>query len=222
MSINNFYERMLSKFPYILAIFVLRIVNWLVQGMLYAARAEQIAKISIDLILTSIFTIILANLVPLKVGIIIAFIIAHSFNWFFATNIWSTRIKKYSTMHSRIGDDSKYLAFLISVQKNIQKQNSIYGATIFGSVSTGKFHIGSDIDVKLFRKSGVMNLIKSYLFLFFMRTKANFRIFPLDIYVVDNINNYIPKKDEIPIILYDPDGILKKSYDRVSYLCDED
>jgi len=213
MAIKDFYVQTLAKVPAIISIVVLRAVNWLFQGIVFASRVEQIVKIFIDLSLTFIFITILLNFIPLIFSIIFAIIIAHSFNWIFATNIWSTRIKKYS----KTQEYSKYVTFLISIQKIIQKQNSIYGAAIFGSMSTGQFNIRSDIDVKLFRKPGFTNLIKSYLFLFQMRTKANFQMFPLDIYVLDNMEDYTLKKDEIPIILYDPEEILKKTYNRVSY-----
>ena len=158
----NFYTCVLEKLPQFLTILVIRAVNWFFQGILFGERSEQIFKILTDLILTLVFAVLLINFIPLKVSIIIAFIIAHSFNWIFNTNIHSPRAKK----SGRIQNNSKrFMSCLNYLQMMIPKQKSIYGAAIFGSMSTGKFHRGSDIDVKLFRKHGFMNSVKSCLFL---------------------------------------------------------
>ena len=59
MGIKNSYEQTLERYPPFLAKIILRTVNWLFQATLFASRAEQIAKISMDIILTLIFTYIL-------------------------------------------------------------------------------------------------------------------------------------------------------------------
>lgn len=216
MNINDLYKIILSKFPYFVAILMLRSTNWLFQGILFASKTEKIIKICIDLFLTSILIIIIYNIFPIKIteSIFIAFIISHSINWTFATNIWSVRIRNGKKINSI--SQTNFKKFLLSFQKNIQRLNSIHGAAIFGSLSAGKAHRYSDVDVKIFRKAGFYNLVASYLFLFLIRTKANFYRYPLDIYVEDNIN-YKLKKGEIPIIIHDPDFLIRKSYKNFNF-----
>ncbi len=214
MNINESFKQMLMKLPYFPGIIILRLINWLFQGMLFASRTEKFIKIMIDLILTLIFTVIIISLSSFSIisSMIIAFILAHSFNWIFATNIWSVRIKNSNKTNS---DGNDLMVFLLAFQKSLRKLKSIHGAAIFGSMSTRKFSGSSDVDIKVFRKAGISNLIRSYLFLFLIRTKANFSMHPIDIYVEDSMS-YAPKKNEIPIIIHDPDSLIRKSYKNTS------
>lgn len=215
MSFISFYERILAKLPTIIAIFVIIFVNWFFQDLLLSDRSEKKIKVSVDLILTFVFAIILTTVIPLRIAIIIAFVVAHSFNWIFNTNIYASRIKKYGIIEINF---EKIMSFLKYLQKKLQKQKGISGAAIYGSMSTGKFHKNSDIDVKFFKRCGFINSVRACLFLCFIRTKANLSKFPLEVYLMDSINNYKLKKDEVPVILYDPDQVVENSYDKVSYL----
>jgi predicted nucleotidyltransferase len=103
---------------------------------------------------------------------------------------------------------------LEDIEVKLASRDYFYGAAVFGSLSNGNFNDKSDIDIKLFRRVGAKNLILSYLFLTIARTEANIRKIPLDVYVVKGINNYSLKKGEVPLIIYDPDGLLRQSYRR--------
>lgn len=226
MDIDNlyahFYAQILTKFPRPIATFILKTINWFLQGILSIPNTEKIIKIIIDLVLILIFAAILQNFISINMSIIVAFIIAHSINWILATNIWSPRIKKINNIiRDDIRHNSNLMTFLTSLRRGLQEQDNIHSAAIYGSASTGKFHKESDIDIKLFRRSGFINLIRSYMFLFSIRAKANIYRFPLDIYVIDDVNKYKIKKNEIPIIFHDPNQILVRHYDKFNYFNDK-
>lgn len=214
MNVEKIYFSTLAKFPSNIRFFILLIVNWSFQGRIHINRVEQIIRTSIELILIAIIFYTLHYTVSfgIGIGIGIAFFLSHSLNWIFTTNIWSTQIRK----HGRIQYKSKkFMQFLMLLRQSVQNDKSIYGAAIYGSMSTGKFNEDSDIDIKLYRNDGFWNLIKSYLFLFSIRTKSNIHMIPLDIYVIDKISDYHLKEEEIPIIIHDPDYLFNDFYDKV-------
>ncbi|WP_292381602.1 nucleotidyltransferase domain-containing protein [Methanosarcina sp. UBA289] len=213
MDICAVYQNILPKFPEKIAFFILRLVNWFFQGLLFASKTELIIKILIDLVLTLAFTIFFINYYSTPISFLISFIVAHSLNWIFATNIWSTRIKKYRNPHEN--NEQFYIDSLYKLQKRVKNYEFILGVAIYGSLTAGKFHLGSDVDVKIVSKPGFKNIICSYLLLFSLRTNANFKKFPLDIYVINDIKDYDLKKNEIPIILYEVDKTMSLYYKNV-------
>ena len=216
MGIMNTYREILEKLPAHVGVPALLVGNWLFQGFIFAGTEEKVFKVSLELVLILIFFDVFDDVFQFNLILPAAIIIAHSINWLCATNIWSVRIKKSSPTlgHARA------VQVLDDLKNKLRSRDYFYGAAVFGSMCTGDFNNMSDIDAKLFRKRGLKNFILSYLFLISIRTEANIKKVPLDVYVENNIENYSLKEGEVPIILFDPDRLLRRFYNKYKiYLC---
>ena len=89
---------------------------------------------------------------------------------------------------------------------------SISAIVAFGSLSRGEFTETSDIDMQIVRTPGIFNWVKANAFGFYLRSVAFLRKIPLDLYVLDGVNQigrHI-SPHEPPIVVYDPTNALSK------------
>lgn len=188
----------------------LRVGNWVSQGFSSIDREEIIAKSVFEVIVFSLSYTIITRLLEKPASVMIAFLISHSANYIFATNVHGPRIVDDPTK-GRLPE--KAVPFLKKLKDFCDSTEYITSSAVFGSISTGKFHSQSDIDVKLCRKKGLINAIWSYLFLFRIRFYSNVRFIPADIYVIPAPDSYSPKEEEVPIIITDDNGMMAKRFD---------
>jgi predicted nucleotidyltransferase len=197
--------------------FILIPSSWFFQGQLYTDKTEKAFKILMDILLIILFYSIIINFTNFYIGILISFIIAHSISWFFNTNFLILFTKKFGFSIRGINTslDINYIKYF---QKRIKYEKSISCAIIFGSVSREVNNEMSDLDVRIIRKSGIINGLRVCIFALFERTRANFNKFPLDLFVIDSTKPLSKlRDDESPIVLYDPERRLEKIYSEVIY-----
>lgn len=196
-------------------------ISWAVQRMLYADKTENIFKILLDLILILIFYLILINFADIRVSLLSAFIIAHTFNWLFNSGVWTLFSSKFGLKILNI-ENTPQIHHIKELQEKIKKEKSILCAAVYGSISRTENRKSSDLDVRIVRKSGIINGFRACFYAFIEKSKAFISKFPLDLYVVDCTKHLSKlRKDEMPVVLYDPEGIIEKLYPRVTYLKNE-
>ncbi|WP_157860183.1 hypothetical protein [Methanosarcina acetivorans] len=199
----------LGWLPKSLVPFVVLSVNWLVQGIIGLDKIERNFKLFLDIFLTSIFYFILIQFISVSQNIIVAFIISHTLNWIFNTNVHAVR-SHYGGTRIEINDFVKYLRVF---SLKVQKQKGIECAAAFGSFSQKRFDEFSDLDITVYQKPGLVNCIMTCLFVMFERSKAFLMNFPLDIYILNDITKH-KSIDEEPIILYDPNQKIKMLHNK--------
>lgn len=198
MDINDFHRRLAktSEFPFCVRILALTISSWLFQGILYMDKTERIFKICIDVILFVIFSILLKHInVPLN--FILAFFIAHTINWILNGHIY-VLFKNLELVNTRKIEFENYLD---SLEQKAINESSIICVVLFGSLSRDELDEMSDLDVRIVRRSGVVNGIRSSFFVMRERLESFFKRFPLDIYLLDDYKGF-SKLDEDGIVLY--------------------
>jgi L-malate glycosyltransferase len=194
----------------ILALFI----HWVFQGILYADRTEKIFRIFIDIIFTLFFYFILSFIINTLISIIVAFIIAHTIN-----SIFNGQMFVVARHFGRSRNPHYRTNYIKRFKKRISKEKSIQAAAIYGSFSRGEAKFDSDIDVRIIRKSGVINGIRACSFGLSERSRALFDEFPLDLYVIDGSEHLLKLRiDEVPLVLHDPIRMLEKIYGEVDYL----
>jgi len=207
MKIHAFYKDLAKtkKYPFLIRFIFLSLSSFIFQGFLYMDKSERIFKIMITLI---VFIVLLLILRPSDAGFIILLLfLAHMFNWLFNGQIFVLlkNLKLIST------DKKKFICYIENMQKRIPQNESIVAVAVYGSLSRENIKHTSDLDVRVIRKQGLSNALNSSFFVMFERTKAFFKMFPLDIYLLDDIEN-LHGMDEYPIIIYDPENTLVNWY----------
>jgi glycosyltransferase involved in cell wall biosynthesis/predicted nucleotidyltransferase len=188
---------------------ILILMNWAFQSILYMERTEKILKISLTLAPTLVLFLLFQKHYSELTSIIISFFIAHTFNWIFNGQIF-VLFKNIRWVNT---DYDKFFMYSSALKRRIEKTDCLYLAVIYGSLSRNKLTSSSDLDVRIVRKSGLINAYKSFLFVWRERLLALIYKFPLDIYLLDDISGLSKMNlKEAPIILYDPENYIVKNH----------
>lgn len=185
---------------------IIILTNWIFQGLLYADRTERAFKIILDMTLTVVlfFAISLPN--PI-IRLVIAFLISHTFYWIFNGQLFALA-KNFGVVHN---EPQRIIDYANGIKERATRDKSIDCVAIYGSLSREEIKPTSDLDVRIIRKSGLINGFNACIFGFKERTIALYHRFPLDLYIIDSTNHLLKiRKDEIPEILYDPKNIMRK------------
>jgi predicted nucleotidyltransferase len=173
-------------------------INWSFQSLLYMDRTERVFKLSLDVLFISMIFFIANLFIPFWLAIPVSFIVGHSLNWLLNGHLFGL-LKTFE--YGEI-DSLQLNNYMADFRKRLSGENSIAQVLCFGSLSRGEINNHSDLDVRVIRKKGFINGIKSCNFVFFERCRALFLGFPLDIYVLDDTSGLSGlRDDEIPIQL---------------------
>jgi predicted nucleotidyltransferase len=126
------------------------------------------------------------------------------------SNVYLHLITSYETTSI----EKKVLKTYIKNLKERSKENqAILCIAVFGSLSRGKFHQHSDLDIRIIRKNGFKNGIMATAFIIKERMIAQKQSIPLEVLLGDSIS-FLKKmrKDEPPVIIYDPFDKIKLNY----------
>ena len=187
---NPYFRALLASKCFIL-------VNWLFQGIFIADITENIIRFVIDILLPLLIFILTSNLILS----IFMFIIAHTINYIFNSN--SPIIILY--MNKKINMD----LCLKKIEQYIKRRNvskGIRAILVFGSLTKGKASKYSDIDIRIVRKQGIINAIKTFVWTAKLRWYALRQRIPMDIFIstYDKLNKIIENEElQKQIILYD-------------------
>jgi predicted nucleotidyltransferase len=187
--------------------------NWIHQGFFYLDRTEMFYRIVWELILFSICFYLLSEFLNVgEIGsIVLSALVSHTLNWIFNDNFWACMIFTFPNLLNPGQDNT--IKYLKNLQTRLDKANYIGGGMIYGSLSRGEWRKKSDLDIRILRKSGVLNGLYGYVFVFKERIIALFNKQPLDIYLADSIK-FLKKMriDEHPVFLKNSDKNLSEFY----------
>jgi glycosyltransferase involved in cell wall biosynthesis/predicted nucleotidyltransferase len=194
--------------------------NWFHQNMTYMDKTELIFKLMYEAMLFFITFFLMKILFSFGIytNIVVSFLITHSITWFLSGHMWSLLIKKQGFSGPGV---KNLLLSLIDLQKAISKERSILCCVGFGSLSRGELHDNSDLDLRIVRKPGLIKGLRACIFAFLKRLEAYKSRVELELYVGDNLR-FLDKmrKDEPPVVLYDPKKVLSRRYSKTYSLRD--
>lgn len=206
MDLNGFHKSLAKgyKYPFIVRFILLTLSSWIFQGTLYMDTTERYFKLILDLIMVLPLFLILNYYLNLLTSILLAIILAHTLNWIFNGQIFVV-LKNLKLIQT---SEQSFKAYLDGIKIRVENESSIIAAAAYGSISREKLKETSDIDIRIIRKSGFINGLKSCIFVLKERSKSFFNKFPLDIYVLDSIDMIgVHIKNEKPVVIYDPNKI---------------
>lgn len=197
--------------------YALIVSSWIFQGQLYADKTEKLFKIFFDILLLMLFYFILINFTTAIISILIAFILAHTINWVFNTNFLNLFTEKFGLPIKGVIITYRE-DYVIDLQKRIRNQDCIQSAAIYGSISRNETSKTSDLDIRIIRKPGIINGFRACMYALIERSRATFNKFPLDLFLLDSTKPLSKLRlDEMPVVLHDPNGTLRKIYPQVKY-----
>lgn len=183
------------------------ITSFILQGMLYANWRDNVIKIGLDVIIT----LALMLLMPCW-G---AFLIAHAINYC----INGQAICVF--YHLKAGNMSakKFYDETCALKERLDQYDCINAAISYGSLSVGRWHNSSDLDIRFVPAKGEWNYWKACFAGLRERTICFFRVYPLDMYIFTMKRTYkTMKKGERPIIFKDKTNENKQYFEeRVTY-----
>ncbi|MDY6965774.1 MAG: hypothetical protein SVM80_07380 [Halobacteriota archaeon] len=202
------FHKEISKgemYPEYIRVPTLILSNWVFQCILYMDRTERAFKILLDLILA---VILYFGFTPYSAPIpalILSISSAHTINWVFNGQIF-VLLKNLRLTEI---EQEYFISYADGLQRRINGKKSILFAAIFGSLSRDELRKSSDLDVRIIRRQGVVNGFRSCLFALMERSQAFLLRFPLDIYVLDDLQSLSKlREDEVPVVLYDPEKLV--------------
>lgn len=173
-------------------------INWFFQSILYMDRTEKGFKLLLEVLFILATFLVVHPFIAFWPAIVIALLGGHSLNWLFNGHLFGLlKTFKYGEI-----DSLKLDSYLAGFKERLSKEKSISQALCFGSLARGEMNDHSDLDVRVIRKKGFVNGIRSCNFVFLERCRALFLGFPLDIYVLDDSSGLSDLRgDEVPIRL---------------------
>lgn len=175
--------------------------NIIFQGMRYMSIGERLYKISISIIFTILLNLIFNN-------IIISFIVAHLLNYIFNGQYYVV----FRYLSSKQVMSRKDLDEYLNLMKEEMTNKNIKDILIIGSFSRGKMSSTSDLDIRIYHNTNLIDSLKAYFFATKLRFYGLIMKFPIDVYCFSNLK-FLDKirKDENPVNFLKNDDYLRKN-----------
>ena len=189
--------------------------NWLHQGLLYMDRTEFRARVFVEVIGIFLFSLLFSFFFRTSVLdwrlVLFSTVVVHTLNWMLNGNWWACIL--FTFPHLENPGAKATCHYLTRMKGRLEKKRSIVGVMVYGSLSRGKWHNRSDLDVRVLRHPGIFNGIQAIFVMMRERIIAVFTRQPLDVYLADGIP-FLEKmrNDEIPIFLVKRSEELEKLY----------
>lgn len=177
-------------------------IHWVFQGMLYMDPTERWFKLGLDFLMGLVISMVLVVWFPLIIAIGLGFVVAHTFNFLFNGQIYGV-LKTFGGIQNTQQEFDREVEQL---KKRITQEPDIIFAAAYGSLARGEWSTTSDLDVRLVRAPGLRSAWRICWFALRERTRAFWKGFPLDLYVLDGYASLrkLSEKNR-PVVLVDLD-----------------
>ncbi len=190
--------------------------NWLHQAVTYMDNGERAFRLTIELAEFALMWAALRLIVNLDVSFawaypVLAALVVHTFNWITNGNIWALLLFSFPSLLNK--GEAATCAYLNAMTARLERERSVVGLALFGSVARNEWHDRSDVDVRIVRRSGTLSLIRAGTVTVRERWLALLARQPLDLYLADDVAFLRRMRaDEPPIFLIKRDPSLEKEY----------
>ncbi len=189
--------------------------GWAHQGFFYLDHTQRVGWLVFEATATILVACLIARLSRIPLSQIrlwaVSLFLAHTLNWVLNGNWWAGML--FTFPHLRNRGDQATCDYLNRMAVRLKQDRAISGVMIFGSVSRGRWHERSDLDMRLLRRRGVTNGIAGVLALWRERWIAFWARQPLDLYLADDIPFLMKMRpDEPPVFLKKDDPRLELAY----------
>ena len=182
--------------------------GWSVQGMLIMDRTERLFKVMLECGFLTLVSIPLYFYISnTTLLVILSILTAHTLNFLMNGQL----MVALKNVGRTTCDAQETEEFVNKMLRGVAKKKSISFIAIYGSYAMKDFLSGSDLDVRVIRRRGLINGIRACSFTMRIRLLGLRRRFPIDIYLLDNhhsLSTHIsPQEVETAVVLYDADNL---------------
>lgn len=206
MRIPGGYRALEERLPAVIALTIMLMSHWIVQGVLYMDRTEAIFKLVSEIVLIVPLYFLFESIFDPLPAFAISLFISHSTNFVVNGQPFCV-LKRFNLVENEF---PTYECMMDRLSSRASETESIRTVLVLGSLVREELNKSSDLDVRIIRKRGFQNAILASLFVMRERLHANLIGFPLDVYLLDNPGNVsdIDKRELDNIhVLYDSDDV---------------
>lgn len=171
--------------------------SWIFQGFACAHWAEILFRICLELVLVAGLSFVFLIWTHLDLAILYAILVGHTVMWLFNGHFWALKISDNRRMvRNTPGRIKKYIS---SLEQRSRQAKSITACVLSGSLSRGKFHQYSDLDVWFTKKKGFFNGLLAFILGVRERTIAFLNRIPIELYFYES--DFVDKDANEKLIL---------------------
>jgi hypothetical protein len=173
-------------------------VHWIFQGMLNMDPTERWFKLALEFLVLLPVAWIVNSWVPWWLAIVLGFLVAHTLNFVLNGQIYSVLKTFGGVRHTPLEFERE----VERLRTCVADEPDILFAGAYGSLARKEWSPTSDLDVRLVRAPGFRSAIRVCWLAMRERTRAFWRRFPLDIFVLDGYTS-LDKMAEVdfPVVL---------------------
>lgn len=187
--------------------------NWVVQNVHHMSCPEILARCIWLVSGTAAFALAFARVglgLPASIGA--GFLVANCISWCSFGEKFGTLSKVGATHYSPV----RARRYLHALQGRLARASWVAGAAVLGSLAEGRYHAGSDIDVRVLCRPGLWNATRGAVWAITERTRATATWRPLDLLLATSPERLRKVSPDITgIILFDPEGQMALLYTQV-------
>lgn len=175
--------------------------NWLHQALTYMDKGEMYSKVIIEIaeicLLMFLLNIYIGNI---YINFLISAFVAHTWNWVTNGLFWAVIIFTFPSLRNPGAENT--VKYLNDMKRRLLRFDSVAGVSLYGSITRNTWHDRSDIDLRIIRNKGFVNLLITVYLTMQERFIAFLYKQPMDMYLADDVN-FLKKlrADEVPVIL---------------------
>lgn len=183
-------------------------VGWVLQILHSTDKSDRYFRIVVELftigvLLTTMY--LLVGTLPMA-RIIVVVVLVHSVSWFMMGNFWVYMLDSFKFVKNTGLDDTlEFIQFVSKIHSRCDCANAVL---IYGSFCRNMFHIRSDIDLRIVRRTDSPRGLLALYYGVLIRAYSFFKMIPVDYQVVDSMA-FLKKQmrdDEKPVVAYKRDG----------------
>ncbi len=181
--------------------------SWVFQGMLYMAYSEIFFRIFVEsMLIVAVLNLVFGELTFTYLATSI--FLSHTMMWLFNSHFWALSLGDGRRMTRN--KPVNIIKYFDGLSRRLNKDSSVDGCVVFGSLARGKFTENSDIDILLCISAGLNNTFSAYLVGMRERLIAFLYRIPIEMYFYDIDVFERLDEGETPMLIKDSSGGIQR------------
>lgn len=202
---NRFDDLFEGKYPRWISLPLALGSHWIFQGILYMDRTERRFKIGFDVFVFLLLIPVTTRFTGVVSAVATSVLLAHTINFIVNGQVFVV-LKHYGYVETDLDEFDRVMH---RIADRAGRSDYISSVVALGSLSRNELQSKSDLDIRVIRRKGAKNGLKTGIFVLRERFNAFLQRFPLDIYFIDG-SGHLDRIDEAErenlIVLYDSNG----------------
>jgi predicted nucleotidyltransferase len=178
------------------------IVGWITHSLQDRDKSEIVLHVFVEFIIMAItFSYFSLQIQSMFLALVYSFFVSHTFMFIFDGQFYPYIHDSFKSMNN--AGINEAVLYLSKVRSHYINSSSVSAVLVYGSFCRQEFRLRSDLDIRVIRRKGILNLLKSILIGFKLRYLSILKKLPTDLLIVDSLE-FVRKQmrdDEKPVAL---------------------